>query len=62
MADKNLQSFLVAVLGIFIFIILILVVSAIFGEQTWLKIIITIGIGLILVPILRWLQQLTRGS
>lgn len=62
MADKNLLSFLVAVLGIFIFIILILVVSAIFGEQTWLKIIITIGIGLILVPILLWLQRLTRGG
>lgn len=62
MADKNLQSFLVAVLGIFVFIILLLVVSAIFGEQTWLKIIVTIGIGLILVPILRWLQRLMRGD
>lgn len=60
MADKNVQNYLVAVFGIFLFFILALVGSTFFGETTWMKIAIPLGIGLVSIIMASWLRRLTK--
>jgi VIT1/CCC1 family predicted Fe2+/Mn2+ transporter len=60
MADKNVQNYLVAVLGIFVFFILTMVGSFLFGETIWMKIALPVGIGLVTIIVVNWLRRLTK--
>ena len=60
MADKNVQNYLIAVLGIFVFFILTMVGSVLFGETIWMRIAVPIGIGLVTITVANWLRRLTK--
>ena len=60
MADKNVQNYLVAVMGIFVFFILTMIGSFFFGETIWMKIAIPLGIGLVTISIVSWIRRLTE--
>lgn len=60
MADKNLQNFLFAALGIFVFFIFTLFCSVMYGETTWIRILIPLGIALVTISIASWLRRLTK--
>lgn len=58
MADKNVQNYLVSVLGIFVFFILTMVGSFFFGETVWMRIAIPLGIGVVTIIIVIWFRKL----
>lgn len=60
MADKNVQNYLVAVSGIFTFFILTMIGSFFFGQTVWMRIVIPLGIGLVTIVMVRWLQRLIK--
>ena len=60
MADKNIQNYLIAVLGIFVFFILTMVGSVIFGETVWMRIVVPVGVGLVTITVVNWLRRLTK--
>jgi len=60
MADKNIQNYLIAVLGIFVFFILTMVGSVVFGETVWMRIAVPIGVGLVTLIVVNWLRRLTK--
>ena len=59
MADKNVQSYLISVAGLFIFFIFALVGPFLFGNTPWVRIAILAGIGLVTLVLVSWLRHLS---
>ena len=60
MTDKDLQYYLLAVLGIFALLFLTLVGSSYFGESTWMKVVIPVAVVVATLLIVSWARRVIK--